>query len=187
MVDNLLSLVGPWSDSRPSQTKDFKLIFEAPLSNARYINWLTRCQNNVTGQDIIRLSAVWYISETALSSGYHTLYYKQALSLYDLKCVERDIKANTKKNLPYDWLFPFLACFLSDKEEKRLSKTCESSKWKTALPLKKLGGHKVFTFNKNDVQDCGLVSHVRLSIFPDGGLSRLKIWGQFHSEYKSKL
>ena len=49
-------------NSQPSQTKDFKLVVEAPLSNAYFTkrvvhrrNLLTRCQNNVTGRHNIRL------------------------------------------------------------------------------------------------------------------------------------
>ena len=46
--------------------------------------------------DIIRL-CLWYLSATALKSGYHTctLCYKQASSWFDLKCVESDVEPNT--------------------------------------------------------------------------------------------
>ena len=49
----------PGLDSRPSQTKYFKLVVEAPLANVQHIrvvrrkNGLIRCKNNVTGWDIV--------------------------------------------------------------------------------------------------------------------------------------
>ena len=49
---------------------------------------------------------MWYLSETALQRGYHTLCYKQATSWYDMKCVERDNKPN-KKTFAYSCkIFP---------------------------------------------------------------------------------
>jgi len=27
------------------------------------------------------------------------------------------------------------------------------------------------------LKDCGIVSHVRLTIYPDGGVSRMRCWG----------
>lgn len=44
-----------------------------------------------------KLPVMWYFSETAQFSGFHTICYKQAPSGYYLKCFERDVKHNTKK------------------------------------------------------------------------------------------
>ena len=55
--------------SHPGQPRYFKLVIRASLSNARHIrlgqhkNWLTRCQNNMTGWGIIRLCLRCDISE----------------------------------------------------------------------------------------------------------------------------
>jgi allantoicase len=47
--------------------------------------------------------------------------------------------------------------------------------WKPILSRTKLQAHTRHYFD--EVADAGLVSHVRFNIFPDGGLSRLRIWG----------
>jgi allantoicase len=48
--------------------------------------------------------------------------------------------------------------------------------WKTILPETKLEASKRHFF-RSEVQDRGPFTHVRLDVFPDGGVSRLRIWG----------
>lgn len=48
--------------------------------------------------------------------------------------------------------------------------------WKTVLPRTKLQAHTRHHFDA-EVLDAGVVSHVRLNIFPDGGVSRLRVYG----------
>ena len=52
----------------------------------------------------------------------------------------------------------------------------ESLYWQDLLPPQKLGMDALHTFAK-EVKDIGPVSHVRLNIFPDGGVSRLRLFG----------
>jgi allantoicase len=47
--------------------------------------------------------------------------------------------------------------------------------WKPVLARSKLQAHKRHFFD--EVMDAGVVSHVRFNIFPDGGVSRLRVWG----------
>ena len=49
-------------------------------------------------------------------------------------------------------------------------------KWKEILTKTKLRGNFENTF-ENEVKKVGTVSHVRLNIFPDGGVSRLRLFG----------
>ena len=49
--------------------------------------------------------------------------------------------------------------------------------WPVLLPEQKLGPDREHTFSV-EVRDLGPVTHVRLSIFPDGGLSRLRLYGR---------
>lgn len=49
--------------------------------------------------------------------------------------------------------------------------------WQELLPSQKLQMHQEHEFIEA-VRDIGPVSHVRLNIFPDGGLSRLRLFGQ---------
>jgi len=52
----------------------------------------------------------------------------------------------------------------------------EFTPWVTILPQTKLSAHKRHFFQKQIVAH-GPVTHVRLNIYPDGGVSRLRLWG----------
>jgi allantoicase len=49
--------------------------------------------------------------------------------------------------------------------------------WKSVLPRTKLQAHTRHTF-ADELQDAGIVSHLRFNIFPDGGVSRLRVYGK---------
>ena len=51
-----------------------------------------------------------------------------------------------------------------------------SAAWRELLPQTKLKAHHRHFFSKRAASD-GPVSHVRLNIFPDGGVSRLRVYG----------
>ncbi len=51
-----------------------------------------------------------------------------------------------------------------------------SCAWKTVLGRTRLQAHTRHTFGE-EVLDAGTVSHVRFNIFPDGGVSRLRVFG----------
>ena len=53
----------------------------------------------------------------------------------------------------------------------------EQAAWKTILPAQKLTADAEHTFNE-EIIDAKVFSHVRLNIFPDGGISRLRIFGK---------
>lgn len=48
--------------------------------------------------------------------------------------------------------------------------------WKRVLPRTKLQAHTRHLFEE-EVLDVGVVSHLRFNIFPDGGVSRLRVYG----------
>jgi allantoicase len=48
--------------------------------------------------------------------------------------------------------------------------------WKSVLPRTKLQAHTRHHF-ESEVLDAGTVSHLRFNIFPDGGVSRLRVYG----------
>lgn len=50
--------------------------------------------------------------------------------------------------------------------------------WGTVLPRTKLQAHTRHFFDK-ELLDTGVASHLRFSIFPDGGVSRLRVYGTF--------
>jgi allantoicase len=53
----------------------------------------------------------------------------------------------------------------------------DSERWQTLLPESKLSMDKQHYFEA-ELADLGPVSHVRLSIYPDGGVSRLRVFGR---------
>ncbi len=50
-------------------------------------------------------------------------------------------------------------------------------RWTTILPRTKLLAHSRHLFD-TELADAGTVSHVRFNIFPDGGVSRLRVYGR---------
>lgn len=48
--------------------------------------------------------------------------------------------------------------------------------WKELLPSQKLEAHSIHEF-VSEVNEIGPITHVRLNIFPDGGVSRLRLFG----------
>jgi allantoicase len=48
--------------------------------------------------------------------------------------------------------------------------------WNNVLPRTKLQAHTRHYFDR-ELSDAGVVSHLRFNIFPDGGVSRLRVYG----------
>jgi allantoicase len=65
------------------------------------------------------------------------------------------------------------ACFAPELKEQELT---ESLGWSELLPRTKLQPDHVHQF-QTQVRQVGAVTHVRLNIFPDGGVSRLRLFG----------
>ncbi|MEO6693664.1 MAG: allantoicase, partial [Ignavibacteria bacterium] len=65
-------------------------------------------------------------------------------------------------------------CLSPDAEDDSL--TDPGIEWKQILPKTKLQGNFENTFEK-EIKNIGKVTHVRLNIFPDGGVSRLRLFG----------
>jgi allantoicase len=53
----------------------------------------------------------------------------------------------------------------------------EHLEWRSVLPRTKLQAHTRHIF-ENEILDAGTISHVRFNIFPDGGVSRLRLFGR---------
>jgi allantoicase len=49
--------------------------------------------------------------------------------------------------------------------------------WQEILPEQKLAADRIHTFDGQLVKQAGAVTHVRLNIHPDGGISRLRVFG----------
>ncbi len=64
--------------------------------------------------------------------------------------------------------------------EDRISREGDSLKWTTLLERTKLSAHKQHYFSVSDGavrRECGAINIVRVSIFPDGGVSRIRLNG----------
>lgn len=78
-----------------------------------------------------------------------------------------------KGNYPDSFLLE--GCNLSIEDENKLSSHAIS--WTNILPLTKLSAHHEHYFEK-EIENKNPFTHVRLSIFPDGGVSRMRLWGK---------
>jgi allantoicase len=67
------------------------------------------------------------------------------------------------------------AAMLDEPVSKNIDK--KSQDWPELLPQQKLKMDTQHLF-EDELNDLGVVSHVRLSIFPDGGVSRLRLFGK---------
>ena len=57
-----------------------------------------------------------------------------------------------------------------------------SSGWAELMPEQKLQMDHIHTFEAGAIRDIGPITHIRLNIFPDGGISRVRIFGQLAVE-----
>jgi allantoicase len=81
--------------------------------------------------------------------------------------------AHFKGNYPDSCLIE--GCILSEKEEKKLPDN--GIDWKGILPKTKLSADHEHYFEE-EIENAGPFTHARLTIFPDGGVSRLRLWGR---------
>ena len=81
--------------------------------------------------------------------------------------------AHFKGNYP-DRVSLEAAMFDSDEDASNAS-----TKWQTLLPSAKLKMDQQHYFD-DALEDIGRVSHVRMSIYPDGGVSRIRLFGRVH-------
>ena len=65
-------------------------------------------------------------------------------------------------------------CCIAPEQEKDLASA--SINWTELLPKQKLQADQEHYFEK-ELQSHGKITHVRLNIFPDGGVSRMRLWG----------
>ncbi|KAM4522848.1 allantoicase [Odontesthes bonariensis] len=71
------------------------------------------------------------------------------------------------------------ACLLSPDEEAQCIRTgWDPVRWEVLLPPQKLRPHHRHHYSQPDLRPSFPVSHVRLTIAPDGGVSRLRLWGR---------
>jgi allantoicase len=54
----------------------------------------------------------------------------------------------------------------------------QSMFWETLLPEQKLSMDAIHTFEKEQLIDLGPITHIRINIIPDGGLSRVRLFGR---------
>lgn len=71
------------------------------------------------------------------------------------------------------------ACNLTLEEEAQCIRTrWNSGRWKVLLPPQKLRPHHRHLYGEVELKHSQPISHIRLVIAPDGGVSRLRLWGR---------
>lgn len=86
--------------------------------------------------------------------------------------------AHFKGNYPDSCLLE--GCQMKREDEHKFSD--DSVKWTPILPQSKLKADAEHTF-KSEIVSKGPFTHVRLSIFPDGGISRLRLFGRVKKDF----
>jgi len=66
------------------------------------------------------------------------------------------------------------ACDAASSDQIDLS---DSVSWTSVLPRTKLQAHTRHMFT-DELSDVGVATHLRFNIFPDGGVSRLRVYGK---------
>jgi allantoicase len=87
-------------------------------------------------------------------------------------CVEVDTNhflGNCPDRCSIDWIDAGDTALITD--------LLASSRWETLLPETKLTPHTRHFFDGDLVRPSSPPSHLRLNIYPDGGVSRLRVWG----------
>lgn len=71
------------------------------------------------------------------------------------------------------------ACNLTPEEEAQCIRTrWNSGRWQVLLPPQKLRPHHIHLYGEAELKLSRPISHIRLVIAPDGGVSRLRLWGR---------
>uniref|UniRef100_A0A3B4AW07 Allantoate amidinohydrolase n=1 Tax=Periophthalmus magnuspinnatus TaxID=409849 RepID=A0A3B4AW07_9GOBI len=71
------------------------------------------------------------------------------------------------------------ACVLTPEEEAQcVASKWTSAKWSVLLPTRRLRPHYSHMFLEAELRPHDAVSHIRFVIAPDGGVSRLRVWGR---------
>ncbi|XP_023331244.1 allantoicase [Eurytemora carolleeae] len=65
-------------------------------------------------------------------------------------------------------------CFVQQNLERD---NIENQEWQVLLPGKKLGPHHQHFFDVSEIADVGKINHIRVRMFPDGGISRIRVLG----------
>ena len=86
--------------------------------------------------------------------------------------------AHFKGNYPDSCLIE--GCTIAYKDESKLDS--DSIQWTTVLPQSKLSADHEHIF-EDEIVNKGPFTHVRLNIFPDGGVSRMRLWGRIRIEH----
>ena len=81
--------------------------------------------------------------------------------------------AHFKGNYPDSCLLE--GCDIDYKDESKLGS--DAIEWTTILPQEKLSADQEHLF-EDEIENKGPFTHARLTIFPDGGVSRLRLWGR---------
>jgi len=62
---------------------------------------------------------------------------------------------------------------------ERITAGKDGFKWQPVLPRTRCAAHVVRNYTRSEgIADCGAMTHLKVTIFPDGGLSRVRVRGR---------
>ena len=61
------------------------------------------------------------------------------------------------------------------------------TQWQPLMPKQKVTAHRQHYFSNDQIKDIGPVTHIRVVISPDGGMSRVRVCGKLYTADKSIL
>ena len=67
------------------------------------------------------------------------------------------------------------------KEETSLDMLTDKCNCQELMSQQKLEMDKIHTFEGSVIENIGAISHVRLNIYPDGGVSRFRLFGELYN------
>ena len=82
-----------------------------------------------------------------------------------------------KGNYPDSCLIEGCSILITEEDILRQAQDDKKIKWTAILPQSKLSADQEHFFEE-DIKNKGPFTHVRLTIFPDGGVSRMRLWGR---------
>ena len=124
-----------------------------------------------TGRDRQTDRQTYQLKEERLKSVWHRVI--MTLNLYNLYTfIYNTFLITSCFTFKYDLYFYFPATLSPDPSSLR-----GSGPWWTLLPVQKLSAHRSHFYTVQAGSNDRHVSHVRITMAPDGGISRMRLWG----------
>ncbi|XP_015520779.1 allantoicase-like [Neodiprion pinetum] len=163
-----------WFACAENLLKDTEPVFKPDLYTdfGKWMDgWETR-RRRCQGHDwaVIALKKPSTIMGVCVDTAYFTGNYAPRFSIQAAKLTDEEAK-----------LFPKRECKIgtaADKSQMEQVQRIDTQKWETLVPMTNLrAGYEETRLNYFNVFETGTWTHLRLNMFPDGGIARLRVFG----------